>query len=92
MATEPCDGCGRAVPIAGGIANLWSFRSDSTDGLALELADGTDCFLCFDCIERLPENPRAEDVAALAPARNADAEDSPPESTRDAGNGAGDRA
>jgi len=70
MATEPCDGCGRAVPIAGGIANLWSFDSDSTGGLALELVDGSDFFLCFACIERLPENPRTEDVAALEPAED----------------------
>lgn len=71
MATEPCDGCGRPVPIAGGIANLWSFDSDSTGGLALELVDGSDFFLCFSCIERLPENPRTEDVTALEPAEDA---------------------
>ena len=70
MATEPCDGCGRAVSIAGGIANLWSFESDSTGGLTLELADESEFFLCFACIERLPENPRAEDIAALEPAED----------------------
>lgn len=72
MATEPCDGCGRAVPIAGGIANLWSFESDSSGGLSLELADGSDYFLCFSCIERLPDDPRAADVAALETAGDTD--------------------
>ena len=66
MAQEPCDGCGRTVRIAGGIANLWTFESDRTGGLTLELADGSEHFLCYDCIERLPENPDERDVAALA--------------------------
>ncbi|MFC7176547.1 DUF7561 family protein [Halosegnis marinus] len=66
MASEPCDGCGRKVTIAGGIANIWTFGGDETDGLALELADGTDHLLCYDCIERLPDEATAADVAALA--------------------------
>ncbi|PSP26060.1 hypothetical protein BRC64_12510 [Halobacteriales archaeon QH_10_67_22] len=67
MANRPCDGCGERVSIAGGIANLWSFDGDSTDGLTLELADGSEHFLCYDCIERLPDDvePTAEDVADL---------------------------
>jgi hypothetical protein len=65
MTTEPCDGCGRAVQIAGGIANLWSFGGDSSDGLTLEFEDGSVFFLCYDCIETLPEDARTEDVAAL---------------------------
>ncbi|WP_255198275.1 DUF7561 family protein [Halorarius litoreus] len=65
MATEPCDGCGRRVTIAGGIANLWTFGGDQTDGLALELADGSEFLLCYDCIEKLPEEATGEDVAAL---------------------------
>jgi hypothetical protein len=65
MATEPCDGCGRSVQIAGGVANLWSFGGDSTEGLTLEFDDGSEHFLCYDCIERLPDNPRSGDVAAL---------------------------
>lgn len=65
MATEPCDGCGRRVRIAGGITNLWSFRGDEAGGLALELGDGSEFLLCYDCIERLPEEPTREDVAAL---------------------------
>jgi hypothetical protein len=67
MAREPCDGCGRSVKIAGGIANFWSFSGDKTDGLTLELVDGSEFFLCYDCIERLPddEDVTAEHVEAL---------------------------
>lgn len=65
MTTEPCEGCGRAVQIAGGIANLWSFGGDSTEGLTLEFEDGSTYFLCYDCIEALPENPQEADVTAL---------------------------
>lgn len=65
MASEPCDGCGRSVKIAGGIANLWTFGGDETGGLALELADGSEHFLCYDCIEELPEEPTSEDIVGL---------------------------
>lgn len=65
MASEPCDACGRSVKIAGGIANLWTFGGDETGGLTLELADGSEHFLCYDCIEKLPEDPMSEDVAEL---------------------------
>jgi len=66
MTTDPCDGCGRPVKIAGGIANLWSFDGDRTGGVTLEFdADGSEHFLCFDCIEALPEDPTAADVEAL---------------------------
>jgi hypothetical protein len=71
MASDSCDGCGRTVSIAGGIANLWSFDADATGGLALELADDSEYFLCFACIDRLPDEPRAEDVAALDDAEDA---------------------
>jgi hypothetical protein len=69
MASQPCDGCGKRVTIAGGIANLWSLENEGTGGLDLELADGSDFFLCYACIERLPEDrePTAADVAALPP-------------------------
>jgi len=69
MAREPCDGCGKQVSIAGGIANLWTLERDETGGIALELADGSDHFLCYECIERLPEDREAtsEDVADLPP-------------------------
>ena len=67
MASDPCDGCGRSVSIAGGVANLWSTGGDRTEGVTLELTDDTEHFLCYDCIERLPDDraPTAEDVAAL---------------------------
>jgi len=65
MAKEPCEGCGQSVRIAGGIANLWSFEGDKTEGLTLKLADGSEFFLCYDCIEKLPDNPSEADVRAL---------------------------
>ena len=68
MARQPCDGCGKQVSIAGGIANLWTLESDTTGGIELELADGTEHFLWFECIERLPDDHdvTAEDVADLS--------------------------
>ncbi|GEM_PF-168003 len=71
MTTMPCDGCTRRVSVAGGIANLWSFEKDTTDGLTLELDDGSEHFLCFECMDDLPEEPTAADVAAL-PERSQD--------------------
>lgn len=67
MTSEPCDACGKAVRIAGGIGDFWSFANESTGGIELELVDGSEHFLCFDCIERLPDDREvtAEDVAAL---------------------------
>jgi hypothetical protein len=64
---ESCDACGEEVPVAGGIANIWTRESVETGGLALELADGSEHFLCFACIEELPEDrePTAADVAEL---------------------------
>jgi hypothetical protein len=68
MARQPCDGCDTQVSIAGGIANLWTLESDTTGGIELELADGTEHFLCFECIERLPDDHdvTAADVADLS--------------------------
>ena len=67
MTTEPCDGCRRQVRIGGGIADFWGGGGESTGGMTLELADGTEHFLCFDCIARLPTDREVtgEDVAAL---------------------------
>jgi hypothetical protein len=67
MASQPCDGCGMSVSIAGGIASLWSGGGETTGGIELELADGTEHFLCFDCIDRLPDDREvtAGDVADL---------------------------
>lgn len=67
MTTDACDGCGREVTIAGGIADFWSVAEETTGGISLELADGSDHFLCVDCLDRLPEDrePTAEDVAAI---------------------------
>lgn len=65
MATASCDGCGRQVRIAGGIADIWTFEPGPTGGLTLELDDGSEHFLCLDCLEALPEDATAEDVDPL---------------------------
>ncbi|WP_336024108.1 DUF7561 family protein [Halobellus salinisoli] len=67
MTSEPCDGCGRSVRIAGGIGDFWSFETESTGGMTLELDDGGEFFLCHDCIARLPDERvvTSEDVQAL---------------------------
>jgi hypothetical protein len=66
MTTEPCDGCHEDVTIAGGIAGIWS-SGEATGGMTLELVDGTEHFLCYDCIDRLPDDREvtASDVADL---------------------------
>jgi len=67
MATESCDGCRTEVNIAGGIGGFWSGDSGGTEGMTLELADGSEHFLCYDCMDRLPDErePTADDVADL---------------------------
>lgn len=65
MASEECDGCGAAVPIAGGIANLWNTNQQSSGGMTLEFKDGSEHFLCYACIERLPDYPTKKDVTEL---------------------------
>lgn len=65
MTTEKCDGCGAGVPIAGGIANLWNTSPQSSGGMTLEFKDESEHFLCYACIEQLPDFPTREDVAEL---------------------------
>jgi hypothetical protein len=65
MASDPCDVCGEAVPIGGGIAGIWSSDPEGTGGMTLEFTDGSEHFLCFSCIGALPEEPTAADVAEL---------------------------
>lgn len=66
MARQSCDGCEDAVRVAGGIANLWTLEPGPSGGLTLELDDGSEHFLCFSCLESLPDEPTADDVAALS--------------------------
>ncbi|WP_435123838.1 DUF7561 family protein [Halobaculum sp. D14] len=70
MAKRRCDGCGQRVRVGGGIGDLWSFESGSTRGLTLELRDGAERFLCYDCIDRLPDDEpvTADHVDALGDA------------------------
>ena len=56
MASDTCDGCGDSVSIGGGIANIWTQESRPTEGIILELGDGTEHLLCYDCIDRLPDD------------------------------------
>ena len=67
MTTQPCDGCGEDVRIAGGISDFWSQAGGSSGGVTLELADGSEHFLCFDCVDRLSEDRdvTAADIEAL---------------------------
>lgn len=70
MGTDSCDGCGRPISVAGGVANIWTFgENDGSDGTAmtLELADGSSHLLCYPCLEALPEDPTVEDVENLEP-------------------------
>lgn len=62
---ETCDACGREVQVAGGVANIWDVTPRQTGGLTLELQDGSEFFLCYDCIEQLPDDPSRADVDAL---------------------------
>ena len=65
MASEPCDACGDSVNIAGGIASLWSFSHEPTGGMTLTFEDDSEHFLCFACIDHLPDYPTAADVKAI---------------------------
>jgi hypothetical protein len=68
MAKDSCDGCGRTITVAGGIANIWTFgQDDGSEGSAmtLEFEDGTDHLLCYPCIAALPDDPTASDVERL---------------------------
>jgi hypothetical protein len=67
MASDTCDGCGDSVSIGGGIANIWTQESRPTEGIILELGDDTEHLLCYDCIDRLPDDREvtAADVRAL---------------------------
>lgn len=65
MATEICEACGESVQIGGGIAAIWSFSPDPTGGMTLEFPSGTEVFLCFDCMDRLPEDATEADVMEL---------------------------
>ncbi|MGB9986916.1 DUF7561 family protein [Salarchaeum japonicum] len=72
MAKATCDCCGAPVAISGGAGDFWDFgdlEKASSGGLTLELRDDSEFFLCFDCIEALPENPTAADVEAVRESR-----------------------
>ncbi len=63
--SERCEGCGDSVRVAGGIGDIWTMDPTGTGGMTLDFADSSEFFLCFDCIDALPDEPDAGDVAAL---------------------------
>lgn len=65
MAVESCDGCGKRIRVAGGIADFWSFGDHGATGLTLDLEDGSTHLLCYPCIDALPDHPTRADVAAI---------------------------
>lgn len=77
MTTEPCEGCGQAVHIAGGVANLWDREAGHGGGMTLELDDGSERFLCFDCLDALPESTTIADIEALDSDRESEDPDQP---------------
>ena len=66
MARETCDGCGKPVRIAGSTENLWTTRGEESGGIDLEFEDGAERFCCTACLDRLPADPAAADVDAIA--------------------------
>ena len=44
---------------------MWSSDPRVTGGMTLEFDDGAEFFLCFDCIDALPEEPSGDEVAAF---------------------------
>jgi hypothetical protein len=62
---DRCDGCGREIQVAGGIANFWTMDHTETGGIYLEFSDGEERLVCFECLEALPENATAADVDSL---------------------------
>lgn len=65
MARDTCEACAETVEIGGGISGIWSSDPERTGGMTLEFEDGSEHFLCFSCIEALPDEPTAEDVSDL---------------------------
>jgi hypothetical protein len=65
MGRDFCDGCNARITIAGGISNIWTTDSVHTQGITIELDDGSDHLLCYECIEQLPDNPSRSDIAEL---------------------------
>lgn len=63
---QRCAGCDREVTVAGGITDFWSMDPDHTGGITLELADQSEHFLCFSCLDALPDEATASDVAELS--------------------------
>lgn len=82
MSKQTCDGCTQRVHIGGNRGNFWRFDTAGPEGITLELADETEHFLCFRCVEDLPEEPTAADVGALPERENNQRQTAPPSISR----------
>lgn len=65
MVRRTCDSCNRGVSLATGRENVWVLEGQSTEGLMIEVDDGTDYVLCSSCLQELPTDPTIEDVEQL---------------------------
>ncbi len=65
MGRDFCDGCNSRISIAGGISNVWTTEAVHTEGMTIELSDGSEHSLCFNCISSLPDNPSRQDITEL---------------------------
>lgn len=64
MGKRRCEACDDRVQISGGIAAIWSFSQEPSGGMTLEFPDGLSAFLCFSCLDALPDDPAQADVEA----------------------------
>lgn len=78
MSKRRCAGCQRRVHVGGNRGNFWRFDAANPQGITLELRDESEHFLCFDCVEALPEEPAATDVASLPDRKPARSQHPPP--------------
>lgn len=65
MSRNRCEACGAGIAIGGGIAGIWSDSPERTSGMTLQFDDTREFFLCFECIESLPQDADESDVRNL---------------------------
>jgi hypothetical protein len=76
VTTDPCENCGTRVRVAGGIGDMWNPPAP-TGGLTVEFETGGEAFLCFACLEKLPDEPTQADVDELDGGDASDGDDGP---------------
>ena len=65
MGADTCAACEEPVHIGGGIAGIWSFEQEPTGGMTLTFDDGTAYFVCFPCLDSLPDDPTRADLESI---------------------------